>query len=97
MGTQTITDLDIRKLQWRNAERLKVAKQNLGTAYLLHPSNRVSRTQEGDPGLLVVQRQLTFFGTNNGSKEIPLCAPSKGRIEEPRKEDARGEEACSQD
>lgn len=38
-----ITDADIDDLRRRDEQRLALAKARLGRAYLLHPSNRVSR------------------------------------------------------
>ena len=38
-----MTEQEILELQQRNALRLEEAKQKLGTKYLLHPANRITK------------------------------------------------------
>lgn len=43
MEATIFTEVDYNALRERNEERLKEAKEKLGTKYLLHPANRVKR------------------------------------------------------
>lgn len=39
----SITDEELEELRRRNAARVEEAKQSMGTRYLLHPANQVTR------------------------------------------------------
>lgn len=40
---QKMTDQEIIELRQRNEERLRVAKEQMGDKYLLHPSNQITK------------------------------------------------------
>lgn len=69
---QTITDATLRAMDLDNRAQAKRLREAMGTRYLCHPDNRVKRCDARESNLLTVQRQLMFFGKNDGNeKEIP--------------------------